>query len=294
MKRLQMIGVSLAAAAALVALAAATASASLPTWYECAKAPKVGREHLGNYNDKLCTEPNAEGKGKYILREGGGRDKHTRGKSHATVFHVKTWLGDATIECGSSKDSAITQEPNRVVDVESTLKKCEAFGSHDERCSSAGKKPGEVRLHAMRGELGYLDEATPEVGLKLWLESEPGGVFAEFTCGTNLEVQVSGSIIGVVQGDINTVSKPAEIVFASGEYLGTIDYEGHEFAPRVNLLGFEDELEAIGRHEAAPNVLTARLCGAYVKTVLGVECAEALAGEDQVQTSKGESLMIKT
>lgn len=294
MKRWQTIGVALAVAAVAATALASTASATVPTWWECAKAPKMGKLYTGNYNDKLCSEPNAEGHGKYVLQPGAARDKVFKGKSKETTLHAKTWLGDSTVTCKGSKDAAIPETPNAEVSVEITLKGCEALGLKTEKCSSAGRKTGEVRFHAMRGELGYLSTEPVTVGLELWLESEPGGPIAEFKCGTNLEATVSGLLIGEVRGDVNDVSKPFEVQFAAAERLGTIEYEGHEFAPLVNLIGFAPELESIEHGEAPPHVLRAKLCGEYVKELVGAECApEALAGLDQLQTAKGEALTVK-
>jgi hypothetical protein len=60
--------------------------------------------------------------------------------------------------------------------------------------------------------------------------------------------------------------------------------------------GVESELEAIGKGEAPPRVLTATICGAYVESLVGKTCAsEAFAGQDQTTTVIfGELVMIKT
>ncbi len=292
MKRLQMMGLGLAVSAALLLAVTASASASVPTWFECAKAAKVGKDFTGDYNDKLCTSPNTEGKGKYVLREGVGGDKRNKGKSGITVLHVQTWLGDATVECAKSKDSGVAKLPNLESDVEVTLVKC--VGPGGKKCTSAGQKLGFIRLHAMSGEFGYIKESPTVVGLRLELESSPGGAIASFDC-EDLEVTVSGALIGVQQKDVNAISKESETVFAAGEYLGEVEYEGHKFAPLVNAVGFEDELEAIAKMEAPPHVLRALNCGAYIESLLHVPCApEALAGQDQATVSKGEALMLKT
>jgi len=291
MRRFHAVGLGLAAAALVLALAAGSASATVPTWWECAKAPKVGMQHTGNYNDKLCTSPNAEGTGKYELQEGAARDRRLKGKSGPAVLHVKTFLGDETVECKKSKDSAVPQSPNLEIDVEVRFIKCLASGG--EKCSQFGSKPGEIRLHAMRGELGYLSESPVVVGVRLELEAEPGGVLASFACGA-IEVSVSGALIGVEQKDVNEVGKGAETVFSAGEYLGEVEFEGHSFAPLVNPLGFADELEAIAKGEAPPRVLKASICGAPIEALFHEHCApEAFAGLDQTVLAKSEALMIK-
>ncbi len=295
MERLRIVGLCVVATLGLGAAVATGASASPPTWYECAKAPKVGKVHTGNYNDKLCTSFNAEGTGKFVLREGVGRIRTSKGKGGPTVLNVQTWLGDSTVECAKSKDRTTPELPNLVVSVEVLLTKCVTHvGGGTKYCASALRKKGEIKLHALAGELGYISESTPVVGMKLWLESEPGGAIANFEC-EGLEVTIAGEIIGVQQKDVDAVSTESETVFATGEYLGEVEYEGHKFAPLVNLLGFEDELEAIGRLEAPPTVLSTTICGAFIEAVLGKPCTpETYAGQDQTIVSKGEPLMIKT
>ncbi len=294
MKRLQIIGLCVVAAVGVSAIVAAGASASVPTWYECAKAPKVEKHHTGNYNDKLCTSPNTEGAGKFVLREGVGGSKTIKGKSGEAVLNVQTYLGDSTVECAKSKDRITPELPNVVLG-EVLFKKCTTnVGGSTKKCTSELRKPGEVKLHALRGELGYVSESPVVVGMKLWLESEPGGTIANFDC-EGLEVTVAGDIIGVQEKDVGTVSKESETVFAAGEYLGEVEYEGHKFAPLVNLLGFEDELEAIAKLEAPPNVLTTTICGVFIEALLHKPCTpQTFAGEDQTIVSKGAALMIKT
>ncbi len=294
MRRLQIVGLCAVVALALCAALATSATAAPPTWFECAKAAKVGRKPTGDYNDKLCTSPNSEGTGKYVLREGVGRVKTSKGKSEDVVLNVQTYLGDSTVECGKGLVRVTPKLPNLVVSVELLLKKCVTHvGGGTKRCSSALRKRGEIKLHALSGELGYISESPVIVGMKLGLESEPGGVIANFDC-EGLEVTVAGEIIGVQQKDVNAVSKESETVFAAGEYLGELEFEGHKFAPLVNLLGFEDELEAISKLEAPPNVLGATICGPFIEAVLGKPCTpETYAGQDQTVVSKGEALMIK-
>ena len=65
MKHLRILGLALVAVLALGAVAAAGASASQPEFLKCAKAPKVGGKYTGGFNNKLCTEVNGAGEGKY-------------------------------------------------------------------------------------------------------------------------------------------------------------------------------------------------------------------------------------
>lgn len=81
MKRLRIVGLCVVAALGVSVAVATSASAAPPTWFECAKAPKVGKTHTGNYNDKLCTSFNAEGTGRFVLREGVGASRRARGRA---------------------------------------------------------------------------------------------------------------------------------------------------------------------------------------------------------------------
>ncbi|HTU78730.1 MAG TPA: hypothetical protein VMF09_08230 [Solirubrobacteraceae bacterium] len=297
MKRLQMLVLCAVAALACSAALAASASATeVPTWFECAKAPKIDMKYTGDYNNKLCRSFNARGRGKFVLREGVGRDRRYKGKSGPAVFNVQTWLGDATVTCAKSQDSITPKLPNEVISVEVVFKECETGGSLPaKKCSSALQMPGEIRLHAMRGTVGYISESPLTVGIKLGLESEPGGTVAEFAC-EGLEVTVAGELVAVQEKDINAVSREPETVFTAAEYLGEVEYEGHRFSPLVNWLGFEDELEAIDKGEAQPNVLTAKLCGAIIQVAIGTWCTPepVPAGENLTIASTGQRLMIKT
>lgn len=297
MKRMQMVAAATALAVVALAASAAGASASSPTWFECVKAEKVGKEHNGNYNDKLCSSPNTEGKGKYELREGVDRAKPLKGKGGPAVLHVKTFAGDAKVECGASKSYAIPAMPNRLAEINVTFKRCDLLGNKKEKCTSEGRKRGEIRLHAMRGEVGYLEESPPVLGVHLeQLEGEPEGVIASFTCGEDaLSATVTGQLVGVQEGDVNVFSKVSQITFQTGEYLGEVEYDGLKFAPLVNLIGLAAEREGIEHGEAPPQVLKATLCGLLVYEQIGSECApSAYAGIDETIVLKSEGRMIKT
>jgi hypothetical protein len=291
MKRLRMIWLCAVAAAALAGTLVASASAAVPTWYECAKAAQVGREYTGDFNNNTCTSPNAEGKGEFVLREGVKRDRRIKSKSGPTVLHVQTWAGDTLVECKRSNFSGVPKLPNFEGGVELLFFQCTSLG-HE--CSSAGaRQRGEVRLHAMAGELGYLEESPVEVGLRLELESSPGGVLVSFSCGS-FEATLSGALIGAQEKDVNAISRPVQLAFTVAENLGEVEAEGHKFAPLVNPVGWQSELEAIGKGEAPARVLKGTMCGARVESLQGERCAEAFAGlEETTATPFGEPLMVK-
>jgi hypothetical protein len=59
--------VLLALVLAAASAGSADASQQQPEYGMCSKAAKVGRTFTGGFNDKACTQPNADGEGKYRL-----------------------------------------------------------------------------------------------------------------------------------------------------------------------------------------------------------------------------------
>ncbi len=307
MRRLKLMGLCLVAVFALTAAAAASASAAVPTWYECAKAEKVAKTYpTGEYSNKECTA--AEAGGKYRLKEGLGKGKAFKGKGGTAVLHVKTWLGDDTVECEKSKDSGTPVLPNLEKEVTVTYSKCKALDSATKACTSAGAKKGEIKVTGLKGELGYVEESPVAVGLKLESEAHPGpsGELAKFNCGEEheLEVTLIGGVIGVQGKDVNVVSKESELVYVASAYIGEHEFDTFKYTPLVNIVGWADEQEAIAieleedlKGEISklirPIVKTA-ICGTFIESLLKVHCApEAYAGLDSTAVNKGEALEIK-
>jgi hypothetical protein len=287
MKRLRIV-IGVVAMLAVAITATASASAATPEWYECVKVGKSGKTYLGEYKDRACNVPSAT-KGKYDRHRGIGAARRLKGKSHLAVLHVVTYAGDAYVECKKTNDSAVPATPNREEDFEVTLRKCELQGKRHERCSSAGRSPGEIRFRNMEGELGYLQESPAVVGLRLESSEEPGpeGEIASFSCGAQLSATFTGRLIGVEQGIVNEFGKRSELVLTAAENLGALETEGKPYAPLVNLLGFAGE-------EGAPQVLHATLCGMLIESMLGSECSPSeYAGLTVTVRSKSEGRMIK-
>ena len=293
MNRLRIV-IGVIAVLAAAATAATSASAATPEWYGCIKVPKIEKMHHGAYNDKHCSSPNAEGRGRYELRPGAGGDSRLRGKSHQAVLHVKTYAGDIYVVCKKTSDSGVPTAPSSETDVELDLTQCVLEGQKHEVCTSDNTKiPGELRFHAMEGELGYIQESPDVVGLRLEQAEEievPASerVVTSFNCGEELRATVRGQLVGIEQGNIDATGKKSELILAAGENLGTLETEGMQFAPLVNLLSFAGE-------EGAPQVLTATLCGTRVESLYGSECTPSeYAGLDLTVHSKSEGRMITT
>jgi hypothetical protein len=302
MKSIRFVMLSLVASFALLALASTASAAGSPTWFACLKAePK----NTGTYNDKACTAKNETGTGKYVLAESLGKNptKEVKGKGGLAVLHVKTWLGDNTVECQKSKSAGKLELPNRMKEVSISFSKCVALTVH--KCTSPGAKSGEIKISGLKGELGYLEEEPTKVGLKLESEAHPGpeGELAFFEC-ESLNAKIVGGVIGEVTGDINKVSKESALNYVATESIGEHEFEGKKYKPLVNPLGwfsekaeYEKETEEDLKGEKAKIVrpiIKAIVCGEFIENLLHVECTpEAYAGLDQSVALKGESLMIK-
>ena len=300
----------LACLAALFALAGISASSAFgsatPTWYECVKAsPK----NSGDYANKTCSEPSEAGKGGYVLKEGIGKGKEFKGKASGTaeapaaILHVKTWLGDNKVACESAKSNGKLELPNLERDVTVSYSKCKALGT--KTCTSAGAKKGEIKIAGLKGELGYLDETGPVVGLKLESEAHPGptGLLTTFTC-KDFEATVTGGVIGTVQKDVNVISKESETVDSPGEIIGEHEYDGNKYKPLVNPLGWADEATEIATELEADlkgeltklerPIIKTLICGEFIESLLKVSCTpETYAGLQGTVTNKGEALEIK-
>lgn len=305
MRRTRILGFCLVAVFAIGGLASSSAFGSVtPTWYACVKAsPK----NTGNYANKTCSEASEAGKGGYELVESVGKGKEFKGKSGSVTLHVKTYLGDKTVVCGSSKDNGTPELPNRERHVTVVFSKCAAIG---QECSSTGKK-GEIKLSGLEGELGYLKESPAEVGLKLESEAHPGptGELVKFDCNpaksaTDLEITVTGGVIGVVGKDVNTINKESEVSYVPGPYIGEHEFDGSKYTPIVNLLGWDYEAEEIAKEikedeegkiaKIERPIIKSLICGSFIESLLGTKCTpEAYSGLEADQVNKGEGLEIK-
>ncbi len=303
MRDIRTFGLCIVAVLATSGLLATSASAEglpAPTWYACAKAvPK----NTGNYSNKTCSTLSEPGKGAYELKEGIGKGKAFKGKTKEgtePTLHIKTWLGDLTVVCEKAKDAGKVAAPNLEKEVSIDYSKCKALGT--KVCTSAGAKSGEIQVTGMRGELGYVEETpTAVVGMRLENEAHPGELMNEFSC-EDVEGKISGQVIGVQSGDVNSVSASSELLDEATERYGEHEYEGKKFKPLVNILGWEPELPEIERcsgqecaTEHPAHVLKGEFCGEFVEELLSKKCTPpAYLGLDETVINKGESLEIKT
>jgi hypothetical protein len=205
MKRMKIMGLCLIAVFSMVVVVASSASAA-PTYYECAKAAKVGKTYTGNSNNNTCTESNAKGEGKYNLQPGRGKDKAFKGKGGAATLHTPAVGGE--VKCGASKDEGfISSSFTGQEKVKVTFTKCTSLGKN---CSSAGGKKGEIKTNPLEGALGYISTSGKKVGVSL--KGEGGADSADFNC-EGLVIETKGAVIGEITGDINAINASSTDAF---------------------------------------------------------------------------------
>jgi hypothetical protein len=247
MKRFVATGVCCATVFILIATTAGSASATVPTWFECHKAEKSGKTYTGRYDGKFCEAAGeVQGNGKYELAEGIGKGKGFKGKGGQAVLHVTTSLGDDTVECTSSSDTGKPALPNLETGVVVIYKGCKMLGS--KRCNSAGGRAGEVVIAGLQGELVLAEESsTSAVELKLESAAHPGpaGEMAQFGC-EGVQATITGELLGARSKDVDAIDKESETAYAEegqtvrdkGEALMLkTTSKGGEGSPRVRLIG---------------------------------------------------------
>lgn len=260
MRRRLTIGVvlSLVMALAVSALAASGASAAEPALYECAKAAKVEKKETGGYNNKTCSEVNAKHEGKYELQEGIGKGKEFKGKAGGSNLEVK---GLGGVACTSNSDTGKFTGPKSAGDILVTFKGCEL---NHHQCES-GATLGEIKTNPLKGEVGYVEggKARHEVGVEI--SAETGLYEAEFHCA-EIQLRVSGGVIGVVTSAKNVFTKEATLLFR--ESSGEQDVKKLEGMPEEFLVA---EVRSPGGEYGAPTE----------------------SGESDEVTNKGEELELK-
>lgn len=255
MKRMKIMGLALVALFAMAALATASASAT-PTYYECAKAAKVGKLYTGDFNNKNCSEPNAKGEGKYELKEGLGKGKVFKGTGKAATLHTPAVAGE--VACTGSKDEGFATLHGQDK-VKVRFSGCTSLGKKCTSVSPKGKKTGEIVTNLLEGKLGYISASPLKVGVSL--TGEGGKPSAEFNC-EGLEVTTTGAVIGEITKDVNAISKEATDSFT------------------VNGSGFQ----TVTAFEGGPTEVLESLIGGS---------GPFESGEETATLNKGEALEIK-
>jgi hypothetical protein len=304
MTRIKFLGLAAVVVVAALGVLASSAGATTPAWFECAKAPSKN----GKFNDKACTQKNETSTGKYELQEGVGKDKAFKGKGAAAKLEVETPYGNFPINCGQASTGGKPAPPNKETEVSFAFKKCE-FESQS--CKTPGGKKGEIKGSGLVAELGDVEpeegKTPPAVGLKI---VNPGGEkepLASFECGEGEKAGfvkkslLLGSVIGVVEKDVNVISKEQTLTYKALAQFKEHEFGGKKYKPLVNIVGFSSEVEKIEEcaglectEEYPAHVIRGEFCGKFVENILGKECTPpTYAGLNGNDASKGEALMIK-
>ncbi|MGO9489372.1 MAG: hypothetical protein ACLQBB_10140 [Solirubrobacteraceae bacterium] len=204
--------------AAIVALALglpAPAGAAGPVWAYCAKAsPK----DTGAFSDKTCATAAAGHEGKYELVDGIGKGKPFKGSAGSPfggiTIHGVVPPGEFNMYCNSGRITGRPVAPNRVAGLVISLSKCHTNISPEVKTCVFVSAP-------LSGELGWIDQAKDEAGLKLTSEAEPeSGLMAEAAgCLAEVKTRWRGSAIGT-WGPVGMISREPTLDYVAQQYLG--------------------------------------------------------------------------
>lgn len=183
MGRARGVGILVAVALATGLIASAGASAEAPEFGRCIKQVAVEKVFHGKYRNSKCTiavSPEEEAKkGKYEWLPGA-----VAGKNHFTVagglLSLTTGPGARGIRCTSEKgggEYSLT-DSKRLTGVVLELSGCQ---NGTFKCTTLGRKSGEIVLTELAGEVGYLDAGKTKAALELEL-GPPAGSEIVFQC----------------------------------------------------------------------------------------------------------------
>jgi hypothetical protein len=216
-KRMSKVSLCLAVVVALSACAATSAAAELPEFKVCGKATKIGKTHIGRYDNGRCSVVNAKGEGKYELDSWEAAKKTTfRSKSEPASFdsYIEGFGIVGTVTCKSSRDSGQIVGPKEATTT-LTFSRCKSGG---ESCTTEGQKVGTIETAPLT-ETFSLTRIGEEYAPVDVIKPHEGDPFFTMSCGAE-SVRTTGSVIGEVTGDINAISRTWTELFsvnASGE-----------------------------------------------------------------------------
>ena len=169
---------ALVAVFALSAVASATASAAEPEFGRC-------KNEAGTFKDSNCTVGGGTAF-KWVPLAEGEKVKFT---STSGEGFLETANGEK-VTCTADTNVGETNGPKKDV-VTVTFTGCTSSGF---KCNSAGAAAGEIKTNKLLSEIGYINKAAKEVGLRLKPEGE---LFVEFECvGGIVKVKTKGAVIG--------------------------------------------------------------------------------------------------
>jgi hypothetical protein len=206
------------AAAGAVSGVRALAAEPPPVFWRC-----VAHEG-GLYADSKCSKAAVDESGRYEAREGvtttieafSGSGKPVELQTHAQPF---------TLTCYSAAIKGKFRLTG-AVSVTLTLKGCK---TGTKICTSPGATAKTIVSNPLSASLGWVNEGKFEIGLDFASESGP---IAEFECYKSTEafaganLQLRGSMIAQLRGDVGTFSKKFTLTFAAGAGTEIESFEG--------------------------------------------------------------------
>jgi hypothetical protein len=195
--------VAVSGALAASAVIAAGAAAAEPAFFECATVAH------GEFKNQTCTEGGQHGAGRHELVEGIGKKHNFVAKGHEIL--LITTPEEDVYQCSKTNLRGEYTSPTTVGNVIITLHPCQEGA---QPCASPNHTVGGViQIGPLSGSLGYIDAEKKEVGVDLTREG--GGPLAELGCGKEAPrntIQLNGSLIFSISGDVNAESKAFDLV----------------------------------------------------------------------------------
>lgn len=230
MRRIGIVGLSLAAAFALGALASSSAlAAGAPEYLACAKAAKSGKKYTGKYSNKTCSEPSATSEGEYerVAPKFPVKFSGKFGESKVFLYNPKEHEVQAQVPCAKGKDAGeITSAGAGTLTI--TYEGCviPESGQFPGPCESTGQKAGVIVTEALTTELVWLNGEESEAGIAL-APAAAGGPFEEAVCGyARLSVKQYGSLVGTLS-PLGEASKLISATFSANVSAGEEAFEGY-------------------------------------------------------------------
>lgn len=178
-------------AAATIATEATLAQASeLPQFGTCTKVSPEGKRFDGGFVNATCTKESPEKTGKYEGQAGLEDPAFTvTGGESTFVTHKGTQL-----TCKTMSGLGEFGTPKQIAAVRLVLGGCEHVGVP---CTGGEEgKEGEIATSELKGELGWISEATLKAGLEL--SADAGAPVLEAQCG-GVPIKVSGSVVVAIK-----------------------------------------------------------------------------------------------
>jgi hypothetical protein len=205
MRRIGILGLSLAAIFGMTAVA--TATEELP---EIGRCVKLAGAATHKYAGATCTvKSEGENTGKFEWEPGPGPKPGFTSTTELTELET---VGKAKLTCGAG--SATGQFTGPKTDrVTITFTACEYGAPGGVSCKTPGASAGEVVTNTLEGTLGYISGGgtmKPTVGMRLAPVS--GTQFASLEC-SGTTVTLAGSAIGTITAEINKMTLTSHLKF---------------------------------------------------------------------------------